>query len=147
MREGRKKVRTEGRKQGGRKENQKNILTSFIAFIYWGGATMPMWRSEDNLKESVLPFTMWFPGIKLRSSSLTASTGWAIPSAMKKFLKNILPLGMWTEVISIARSASDPGILPLTPEVTVRSSVSAQLKPGQAAYTFPWCVNQGGFEV
>jgi hypothetical protein len=45
-------------------------------FVPWGN----VWKSEDNFWESVCPFTMWVPGIKLRSSDLATIllTHWVI---------------------------------------------------------------------
>lgn len=47
-----------------------SLLNYVIAFIHlFGGRCHSMWRSKDNLGESVRSY-MWVPGMKLRPPSL-----------------------------------------------------------------------------
>lgn len=54
----------------------KKLLCSFIYFVSWclcTQATVCLWKSEDKMQESVLPFGMWGPEIWFESPGLVAS--------------------------------------------------------------------------
>lgn len=64
-----------------------------LCLFIWGGdahAIAHVWRSEDNLEESVLSLNYVGPGIQLRSSGLIASffTCWASSLALNMSLLN-----------------------------------------------------------
>lgn len=62
-------------------------LHNLHLFRVWLGGWM--WRSEDNVSESVLFSTVWIPGIKLRSSGTLDQLSHPMPHLLQYFQQQL----------------------------------------------------------
>lgn len=102
----------------------------------------PLWRSENTCRSQCSPFTMWVPGIQLRSSGLSAES---LPAQSRELYHSFIYLLTYFYLYKVALSSSDyPGTCDIDQSSLILTKIFLSLcfRAGfKGAITPSWLLN------